>query len=361
MKYSTSRRISGLLRGLSLTLIVPLLAACDSKDTVYTGHFHAFGGRVDVTIVSLPNEQARSAVAALEEDFSLMEANWNPYFDSPLARANALLATGEHFAAPPCVLPLIEHSRELAVLSEGLLNTTNGGLIKLWGFDTQDTQNFRPPEPDAIAAQVAAAPTIEDIKLDRFFLSSSNPAAYLDFTGFMKGYALDHAALHLRELGILNTMINAGGDLHVTGSRAGHPWHVTIRRPNGTGVLATLDIQGDDSIITVGAFEDYRTWKGTHYHSILDPRTGWPAEGIRAVTVIHPEATLAHAAATALFIAGPKDWPRIAARMGVEEVLLTDSEGVLHITPQARSRLRFLDPPTEVRIVDLQSFDRSDT
>ena len=350
-----------MLRALLLALALPVLAACGSKDSVYTGHFHAFGGRIDVTIVSLPIDEARRAVAALEEDFSIMEASWNPYSDSPLARANRKLASGESFAAPPCVLPLIEHGRELADLSSGLINVTNGGLTQLWGFDNRDMQGFRPPEPDAITAQLAAAPTIDDIKQDRFLLSSANAATYQDFSPFIKGYALDQAALHLRELGVRNAMINAGGDLYVTGSRAGHPWHVTIRRPNGTGVLATLDITGSDSVVTVGTFADYRTWKGTHYHNILDPRTGWPAQGVRAVTVIHPEATLAHAAATALFIAGPEDWPRIASSMGVEEVLLTDSEGVLHLTPQAQSRLQFLVPPGRLRVVDLESSNHTNT
>lgn len=344
------------LTGLVLALALPLLTACSEKDAVYTGNFTAFGGRVDVTLVGVPVDKAQEAVAALEKDFAFMEESWNPGPGAPLARVNDLLNTGERFAAPPCVLPLIEHGRELAERSDGLLNPAIGSLFELWGFYDYDAQGFRPPEPEAIAALVAEAPSLEDVTVDNFFLSSSNPGVRLDFSGFVKGYALDQAALHLQELGIKNAMINAGGDLHVTGSRAGHPWHVAIRRPNGTGVLATMDIRGDESVFTVGAFEEYRTWKGTHYHHIIDPRSGWPADRATSVTVIHPETTLANAAATALFIAGPEDWPRIAARMGVDQVVMTGADDVVYLTPKAESRLRFLVQPSTMRILDPQDY-----
>lgn len=339
-----------------VAVALPLLSACSEKDTVYTGHFHAFGGLVDVTIVSVPVEKAQDAVNALEKDFAFMEENWNPGPGAPLARVNDLLAKGERFAAPPCILPLIERGQELSERSEGLLNPAIGGLFDLWGFYDHDAQAFRPPEPEAIADRIVNSPALNDVTVDDFFISSSNPAVRLDFSGFMKGYALDQAARHLQELGIENAMINVGGDLHVTGSRAGHPWHVAVRRPNGTGVLATMDIRGDESVFTVGAFEEYRTWRGTHYHHILDPRSGWPADESRSVTVIHPDATLAHAAATALFIAGPDDWPRIAARMGVDQVVMTDAQGVLHISPKAEARLRFLQKPSELRVQDPKQY-----
>jgi len=335
------------LRLMLLIMAVLAMAACGTNDSVYTGHFNAFGGRVDVTIVGVPVGDAQEAIAALAKDFRYMEEAWSPVTEGSLRRANGLLASGASFTAPPSLMPLIEKGRMLEEITGGLINPALGGLPKLWGFYDSDPDNFRPPDIATVTALLEKRPSMADIRVEGFHVQCTNPVALLDFDSFLKGYAIEQAVLHLRELGIKNAMINAGGDLRAIGSRAGHPWHVTIRRPDGTGVLATLDLIRDESVITVGSYEDYRTWKGTHYHHLLDPRSGWPADRTRSVTVIADDATTAHAAATAMFVAGPEGWPEIASRMEVQQVLLMDTDGTLHMTPQISKRLRFLEkmPP----------------
>ena len=68
---------------------------------------------------------------------------------------------------------------------------------------------------------------------------------------------MDLAIRHLRDLGVKNAIVNAGGDLRAIGSRAGHPWRVAIRRPSGGGVFATIDVQGDESVFTSGDYERF--------------------------------------------------------------------------------------------------------
>ena len=327
------------------------LAGC-SSDAAYSGHFPAFGSQVDVTIVGVKRHEARAAIDALARDFGYMEQAWRMPSAGALGRTNELLATGRRFSASPSVLPLVATSRQLAAASGGLLNPAQGRLLHLWGFYRDDVENFQPPASGAIAALVDQAPSMDDVAVDGLHLYSSNPAVTLDFGGFLKGYAIDQAVDHLRDRGISNAIINAGGDLRAIGSRAGHPWRAAIRRADGTGVLAMLDIEGDESIVSVGAYERYFTWQGNRYHHILDPRTGWPAALTKSVTVVHPRATIAHAAATALFVAGPESWARVAAKMGVDQVLLTDAAGVLYMTPGLAARLRFLDKQPEARIAN---------
>jgi thiamine biosynthesis lipoprotein len=59
------------------------------------------------------------------------------------------------------------------------------------------------------------------------------------------------------------------------------------------------------------------------------------------VTVIHERAALADAAATALFVAGPQDWPRVAADLGLDQVMLIEASGRIHVSPAMRERLWF--------------------
>ena len=155
---------------------------------------------------------------------------------------------------------------------------------------------------------------MSDIAIDGFRVSSSKHTVKLDFRGIQKGFAIDQAIARLQELGIHNASISVDGNLRAIGSRDGHPWSVAVRGPEGGGIFATLQILGNEAAFTAGGYQQNFTWEGEVYHDIIDPRTGYPATGTASVTVLHPNASTADAAATALFIAGPKDWHRVAKR-----------------------------------------------
>ena len=70
------------------------------------------------------------------------------------------------------------------------------------------------------------------------------------------------------------------------------------------------------------------------------------------MTVIHSNATTADAAATALFVAGPKDWHRIAKQMGIKYVLLIDEQGVAYMNPAMRDRIKLQKTPKKIVISD---------
>lgn len=191
---------------------------------------------------------------------------------------------------------------------------------------------------------------MSDLHLDGIRMRSSNPTVKLDFGAFGKGYGIDLAVEHLKEMGIQNTILNAGGDLRAIGSRNGEPWRIAIRDPSGEGVLGVIETHGSESIFTSGDYERNFTWEGKRYHHIIDPRTGYPAVGTRSVTVIHDDATTADAAATALFIAGPSRWQEIARRMGVGYVLLVDTEGTLHMNPAMQARVALTDSSHTIKL-----------
>ncbi len=327
-----------------------LLSACERTQPVHNGQFMAFGTLTDISIAGVTAERAESAVEALEEDFAIMHKAWHAWAPGPLTRTNNLLAEGVRFAAPPSVLTLMEKSRQLAQQSDNLFNPAIGRLVKLWGFQQDEIKNRRPPDDAAIAKLLHAGPTMEDINIDGIHAQCGNPAVQLDFGAIGKGYGIDLAIEHLREMGIENAIVNSGGDLRAIGSRSGNPWRIAIRSPSGSGVLGFLHISGDESIFTSGDYERNYLWKGKHYHHIIDPRTGYPAEGTRSVTVIHDDATVADAAATALFVAGPRDWHRIARQMGIRYVLLIDSNNVAQMNPAMEKRFELMNKNQVVEV-----------
>lgn len=321
--------------------LLPLLAACSRDEPVYHEQFLAFGTIIDVTLYGMEPKRAHQAADAVEKDFNYMHTTWHAWKPSALTRVNEQLATTEAFAAPPSVLPLIVRSQELSRKSGGLFNPAIGQLLNLWGFQSDERPPGPPPSPDAIKALVDAHPGMDDLNLDGVTLRSSNPAVKLDFGGIAKGYGIDMVIDHLRQMGIRNAIINAGGNLRAIGRHGERPWRIGIRNPHGPGILASVEVDGDASVVTSGDYERYFEYKGVRYHHIIDPRTGYPTQGVASVTVIHDNAAEADVASTALLIAGPERWHEVARNLGIKYVMLITSDGTAHMNPAMAERVRF--------------------
>jgi thiamine biosynthesis lipoprotein len=333
----------------TLVLTLTLFAGCRDETPVVSARFIAFDTPIDVSIVGIGRTDAERAAQLLEQDFSFMDSAWHAWDPGPLGRVNQLLPTEKAFVAPPSIMPLVRLSQTLYEQTGGLFNPAIGHLNHLWGFHGDDLKGLRPPDAREIRRLVDANPGMDDIHIDALTLRSTNPAVDLDFSAVTKGYGIDLAVDHLRELGVRNAMVSAGGTVRIIGERSGQPWRITVRRPSGSGVLAVLQLRGDESIATVAGYEHQFVFEGKTYHQPLDPRTGYPATGAQGVTVIHDNAAMAEGAANALFIAGPKDWFEVAQRLGVRYVLMVDHAGGIVMDPAMAKRVEFVDKGQLIR------------
>lgn len=349
MRMLPSPPLSGLFIG--CLLILSGIVGCVSKDPVARGQVSAFGSRIDITLIGVNRKRAADVTRALEQDFKTMEAAWHAARPGPLSHINMLINEGsEPFTAPPSVLPLLKISQDLSQRSEGLFNPALGHLTRAWGFQSGSADCMKPPSQELIDQVLASKPNMGDINIDGLRIWSDNQTVKLDFRSIEKGFAMDRAIARLRELGINNASISIDGNIDVIGSRDGHPWSAAVRGPGGGGIFATLQIAGNEAVFTAGEYQNNFTWRGKVYHDILDPRTGYPATDTASVTVLHPNASTADAAATALFVAGPKDWHRLARKMGLRYVMLTDHEGRVYMSPAMSERVKLHRSDQEVII-----------
>jgi FAD:protein FMN transferase len=318
-----------------------LLSGCEQKPEEFNHSILSFGTIIDVTIYGVDEKLAEKAFADLSADFEYFHSAWTPYEDSSLSRINILIPTGKKFSIGPSIIPLYKESLTIAQTTDHLFNPAIGKLIKLWQFHKHDDPGIQPPDKNLIKELVSSNPRLTDLHLNGIKMHSDNTDVQLNFGAFAKGYAIDSSILHLKKMGIENAIINTGGDLKAIGKHGERPWNIGIRHPRKNSVLASIEIHGEESVFTSGDYQRFYMHKGKRYHHILNPRTGYPAQGSQSVTVIHNNSGFADAAATALFIAGPDHWFEMAKNLQLKQVLLIDKDGNIHLTPDMKKRLTF--------------------
>lgn len=320
-------------------LLILLLTACSDQKTEIREKLLVFGTLVEIIIRDADEHTARQALKAVNTDFRKMHEDWHAWKPGEMSRLNHAFSEGKTMRVSPFLLPLIKQAKAFEEASDGLFNPAIGAMVAAWGFHADELPKGSPPPREKIRKLVQAHPSMADIRIMGQDVSSANPAVSLDFGGFAKGSALDQAAGTLKSYGINNAILNAGGDLNVIGSHGERPWKVGIRHPRNWGVLASVELAPDEVLYTSGNYERFFEHKGVRYAHILDPRTGWPVDHIVSASVIGKSGTAADAAATALTVAGPKEWHRIAKRMGVKLALLVDAKGRIYLNPAMKARI----------------------
>ena len=306
----------------------------------------ALGTVVTVEIVTTDERLARQARDELQILFAGLGRDWYAFGDGELARVNAALATGVPVHTTPELSALIERSLVYRAMSDGLFDPVIGNLVELWGFANFDTrtQTPVPPADAAIDAWRNNPAPRRSISVSGQTIRATGPVR-LDLGGVAKGTVLARATALLEQLGIHDAMVDAGGDLRVIGSRGRRPWRVGIRNPHADNIIATVELEPGETIVTSGNYERYFDHDGRRYHHVLNPRTGRPVESAAGVTVIHADPELADAAATALMVAGPNRFDEIAERMGITAALLVNTRGELSITPAMARRVIMASAP----------------
>lgn len=293
----------------------------------------------------------------MQKSFDLYHQDWSPWTNGDLANINKSIAEKKPATIPASLLPIIKESIVLSQQSNHYYNPSIGKLINLWQFHRYKEIDIQPPSDKKIQALLEQNPLMSDLSInDDNQLTSVNSAVSLNFGAFAKGYAIALEMKKLQTLGIKNAVINAGGDLSVIGQHVGQygrrDWNIGIRDPRRDALLASIEVANNESVFTSGDYERVYHYKGKRFHHILDPRTGYPTQDSQSVTVIHADAGRADAAATAIFVAGTRDWKGIAKKMGIRYVMLIDANSTIHMTTAMEARVKFLNKqPTSHKII----------
>ena len=326
-----------------LAIVALLLLGACGKEQLYQEQGYVFGTLVDVTIYGEPEPRAKQAVADVLREFLRLHNKLHAWQPSELSEMNTAFANGESIAISAELVDMLKDASQLSQQSNGLFNPAIGGLIQLWGFQADE---FKPLQPDEkqIAQWLANNPQMSDITIVQGRAESTNKFVQLDLGGYAKGYALDRAAAILRGQGINNALINIGGNIMALGQHGKRPWRVGIQHPRKSGALATLELHDGEAIGTSGDYQRYFMLGTVRYCHLINPRSGYPMQGVQAVTILTrgPRAgVLSDVASKPLFISGVRGWRAAATQMNLPEAMLVDAQGNIHLTAALQKRLEF--------------------
>jgi thiamine biosynthesis lipoprotein len=204
------------------------------------------------------------------------------------------------------VYDLIQRTLRLSELSGGAFDITFAGGEKIYRFDKQEHAAL----PDSATVRAS----VRRINYRKVLL---NPATHsvmlqdqgmrLNLAGILQGYGVRRAQALMQQMGIRGGLINGSGDVSCWGRQAdGSLWRIAIGDPAYPQSVSAWLTVTDVAVVTAGNYEQYFTVRGQYYGHIIDPNTGYPATGLRSVTIICPDVELADGLDEVVFVKGPE-------------------------------------------------------
>jgi FAD:protein FMN transferase len=254
-----------------------------------------------VALLESAAEQASDEVKRIDQ----MLSNYIP--DSELNLVNQEAATHPVQVSPEffgLLAKCFEYSRD----SNGAFDITVGPLMKVWGFYKDSGHLPHRAEIRTALNQIG----YRSVELDpkRHTVRFRKPGISLDPGGVGKGYAVDRVVAVLRANGVSSALVSAGGSsIYGIGTPPGDPrgWYVRIRDPKDQHKTAAVVYLKNNSLSTSGNYEKFFFAEGKLYSHIMDPRTGYPSEGMLAVSVIAPRTVDSEVWAKPYYILG-RSW-----------------------------------------------------
>ncbi len=225
-------------------------------------------------------------------------------------------------------LEMVKRAKAYCKKYKGVFDVTIGPLSDLWGFST-DKEIVLPKDKTIKALDRLVNYKYLEINETDTTVFLKKKGMSIDLGGIAKGYAIDRGSAVLKKWEITNFILNAGGDIYVSGTKDKETsWKVGIKHPRkNNDLIAEFNLK-DYAVATSGDYERFKIINGIRYHHILNPATGYPGRLSQSSTVLAPTAEEADATATYVFLVG---WKEALTDKSLDyPLLMVSSDGTVH-------------------------------
>lgn len=287
------------------------------------------GSPFEITVVSKDSVEGKQFTDLAIAEVKRIEnqiSDWIPTTPISLVNKNAGI---QAIKVDSEVFDLVERAIKISQLTDGAFDISYASMDKIWKFDGSMTTM---PTEEMIKKSVAK------IGYKNIILDKSNQTIFLQLAGMKlglggigQGYIADKVRDLLVANGCKSGIVNVSGDINAWGKQInGKPWTIGIINPmNKNKVFATFPLE-NSSVETSGNYEKYVMFNGIRYSHIIDPRTGYPAQGVVSVSVFAKQTEIADALATGIFVLGVEVGLNLVNQLKGIECIIVDDKGKIH-------------------------------
>ena len=324
-------RLSGILF-FTLLIILPLAG---QKTALIECHkiLLLMGSRFEISAVAQEEQIAWEAIHAGIKEIQRVEqliSSWDSTSQTSAINRQAGL---QAVKVDRELFDLIYRAKKVAKLTQGAFDISYASMDQLWKFDGSMKAMPTPEKVAAARSKINWEHILLDTKAQTVFLQEEGMK--IGFGAIGKGYAANRAKAIMEQIeGVQGGVVNASGDLIAWGkSTKPAGWTIQIANPkNKEQSLGWLQLN-NTAVVTSGDYERFVVFDGQRYAHIIDPRTGYPTTGIKSVTILCPDAEVADALATSVFVLGKEQGLALVNQLkGIECLIVTDENAVLTST-----------------------------
>ncbi len=207
----------------------------------------------------------------------------------------------------PYFVEVFNKSKEVWLDTDGAFDITVGPLVNAWGFGPEGKEDMDSVKVDSLLRFVG----MNKVHLKGNKLVKDLPEMKLDVNAIAQGYSVDIVSEFLEDSGIMNYLVEIGGELRTSGTKKnGELWKVGVDKPfdynfiPGENLQVILQLR-DCSMATSGNYRKFFEKDGVKYSHSIDPKTGFPVmDRLLSATIVAKDCMTADAYATACMIMG---------------------------------------------------------